>query len=88
MKVTLPSVRGSGTLQKLFGEGPSGVVLVIPADREAALRACAQDHDVALWTLGSVGGDLLEIAPVLATPIDALRRAHAGGLAAALGRPA
>ena len=86
MKVTLPSVRGSGTLAKLFGEGPSGIVLVIPPDDETLLRACAAEHDTALWTLGSIGGDILEIAPVLAMPIDALRRAHGGGLAAALGR--
>jgi len=86
MKVTLPSVRGTGTLAKLFGEGPSGIVLVIPAQHEAALRASAQEHAVPLWTLGSIGGDILEIAPVLAMPIDALRRAHGGGLAAALGR--
>ena len=86
MKVTLPSVRGTGTLAKLFGEGPSGIVLVIPAQHEAALRASAQEHAVPLWTLGSIGGDILEIAPILAMPIDALRRAHGGGLAAALGR--
>jgi phosphoribosylformylglycinamidine synthase len=86
MKVTLPSARGGGTLAKLFGEGPSGVVLVVPPDREADLRDAAREHDVPLWTLGAVGGDILEVAPVLATPIDALRRAHQGGLAAALGR--
>ena len=86
MKVTLPSVRGSGTLAKLFGEGPGGIVLVIPADDETDLRACAAEHDVVIWTLGSIGGDILEIAPILAMPIDALRRAHGGGLAAALGR--
>ena len=87
MQVTLPPVRG-GTIAKLFGEGPGGIVLVVPPDREAALRACAADHGVELWTLGAIGGDILEIVPVLAMPIDALRRAYEGGLAAALGRQA
>jgi len=86
MKVTLPSARGGGTLQKLFGEGPGGIVLVVSPDREADLRACAAEHTVELWTLGAIGGDILEIAPVLATPIDALREAHESGLAVALGR--
>src|SRR5687767_15004633 len=87
MKVTLPSVRGTGTVAKLFGEGPGGVVLVLRPQDEAAVRAVAAEHDVPLWTLGSIGGDILEIAPVLAMPIDSLRRAYTGGLAAALGRP-
>jgi phosphoribosylformylglycinamidine synthase II len=87
MKVTLPSVRGTGTVAKLFGEGPSGVVLVVRPQDEAAVRAVAAEHDVPLWTLGSIGGDILEIAPLLAMPIDSLRRAYTGGLAAALGRP-
>ena len=88
MKVTLPSARGAGTLAKLFGEGPGGIVLVVAPDREADLRACATEHGVELWTLGAIGGDILEIAPVLATPIDALRQAHESGLAASLGRKA
>jgi len=41
---------------------------------------------VPLWTLGTIGGDILEIAPVLGTPVEALVRAHRDGLAAALGR--
>ncbi|MDQ3097844.1 MAG: phosphoribosylformylglycinamidine synthase subunit PurL, partial [Chloroflexota bacterium] len=88
MQVTLPSVRGSGTLAKLFGEGPSGIVLVIAPGHEARVRELAAEHDVPLWTLGKIGGDLLEIAPILGTPIDALRRAYESGLATALGRTA
>jgi len=79
-------VRGSGTLAKLFGEGPSGIVLVIAPGHEARVRELAAEQDVPLWTLGKIGGDLLEIAPILGTPIDALRRAHESGLATALGR--
>ncbi|HET8569212.1 MAG TPA: phosphoribosylformylglycinamidine synthase subunit PurL [Candidatus Limnocylindria bacterium] len=88
MRVALPSVRGQGRLAALFGEGPSGVVLVVPPDREDALREAAGAADVELWTLGTIGGDILEVAPVLAAPIDALRRAYEGGLAHALGRDA
>ena len=86
MQVTLPSVRGSGTLAKLFGEGASGIVLVIAPEHEAGVRELAAEHDVPLWTLGKIGGDLLEIAPILGTPVAALRRAYESGLATALGR--
>ena len=50
--------------------------------------ALAAQHDVPVWTLGRIGGDLLEIAPVLGLPIAALVDAHRNGLARALGREA
>jgi phosphoribosylformylglycinamidine synthase len=86
MKVTLPAVRGIDRRVALFGEGPSGVVLVIGPSLEQQVRALAAQHDVPVWTLGTIGGDLLEIAPVLGMPIAALVDAHSGGLARALGR--
>ena len=86
MKVTLPAVRGIDKRVMLFGEGPSGIVLVIDTAREAAVRALATEHAVPLWTLGSIGGDILEVAPVLGTPVAALARAHREGLGRALGR--
>ncbi|TMJ94502.1 MAG: phosphoribosylformylglycinamidine synthase subunit PurL, partial [Actinobacteria bacterium] len=86
MKVTLPAVRGVDKRVMLFGEGPSGVVLVIAPAQEAAVRALAAREQIALWTLGTIGGDLLEVAPVLGLPVASLARAHGGGLAAALGR--
>ena len=86
MKVTLPALRGIDKRVMLFGEGPSGVVLVVEPARESLVRGLAERERVALWTLGSVGGDLLEVAPVLGLPVASLARAHAGGLAAALGR--
>ena len=86
LRATLPARRGIGTLAALFGEGPSGIVLVVPPDRVEAVRALATSRDVPLWTLGAVGGDILEVAPVLGMPIAALRAAFSGGLASALGR--
>ncbi len=86
MRVTLPAVRGIDKRVMLFGEGPSGIVLVIRTADELLVRAIATEHDVPLWTLGSIGGDILEIAPVLGTPVEALARAHRDGLARALGR--
>jgi phosphoribosylformylglycinamidine synthase len=86
MKVTLPAVRGIDRRVALFGEGPSGVVLVIGPSLEQQVRALAAQNDVPVWTLGTIGGDLLEIAPVLGMPIAALVDAHSGGLARALGR--
>ena len=86
MKVMLPAVRGIDKRVMLFGEGPSGIVLVIRTTDELMVRAIASEHDVPLWTLGSIGGDILEIAPVLGTPVEALVRAHRDGLGRALGR--
>jgi len=86
MKVTLPAVRGIDRRVALFGEGPSGIVLVVAPDDLHAVRTLAAQNDVPIWLLGTMGGDLLEIAPVLGTPIASLRDAHEGGLAAALGR--
>jgi phosphoribosylformylglycinamidine synthase len=88
MKVTLPAIRGIDKRVALFGEGPSGIVLVIDPAREDEVRALAREHDVPLWTLGTIGGDLLEVAPVLGTPVTALADAHARGLGRALGRDA
>jgi phosphoribosylformylglycinamidine (FGAM) synthase-like enzyme len=86
MKVVLPAVRGIDKRVALFGEGPSGIVLVVGPSLEARVRALAAQHDVPVWTLGTIGGDLLEIAPVLGMPIASLVDAHSSGLARALGR--
>jgi len=64
----------------------SPCVLVIRTTDELMVRAIASEHDVPLWTLGAIGGDILEIAPVLGTPVEALVRAHRDGLGRALGR--
>jgi phosphoribosylformylglycinamidine synthase II len=88
MKVTLPAIRGIDKRVALFGEGPSGIVLVIDPARDNDVRALAREHNVPLWTLGTIGGDLLEVPPVLGTPVPALVEAHAHGLGRALGRDA
>jgi phosphoribosylformylglycinamidine (FGAM) synthase-like enzyme len=88
IKVTLPAIRGIDKRIALFGEAPSGIVLVIDPARDNEVRALASEHNVPLWTLGTVGGDLLEVAPVLGTPVSALADAHARGLARVLGRAA
>ncbi|MEK7859783.1 MAG: AIR synthase related protein, partial [Chloroflexota bacterium] len=86
LRVTLPAVRGMSLLASLFGEGPSGIVLVVAPRDEARVRALAEEHDVSLRTLGAVGGRDLRIAGVLGVPVSALARAHDEGLPRALGR--
>ena len=86
MKVTLPAVRGIDKRVALFGEGPSGIVLVVDPAREGEVRELAARHEVPVWTLGAIGGDLLEVAPVLGMPVASLAEAHRTGLARALGR--
>jgi phosphoribosylformylglycinamidine synthase II len=86
MKVTLPAVRGIDKRVALFGEGPSGIVLVVGPSLESQVRALAAQNDVPVWTLGTIGGDLVEIAPVLGLPVASLVEAHGSGLARALGR--
>ena len=88
MKVTLPAIRGVDKRVALFGEAPSGIVLVIDPAREPEVRTLAREHGVPVWTLGAVGGDLLEVVPVLGMPVASLARAHADGLGRALGRTA
>jgi phosphoribosylformylglycinamidine synthase len=88
MKVTLPAIRGIDKRVALFGEGPSGIVLVVAPDDADRVRALAAGLDVPTWTLGTIGGDLLEIAPVLGMPIASLAQAHGHGLGRALGREA
>jgi phosphoribosylformylglycinamidine (FGAM) synthase-like enzyme len=86
IKVTLPAVRGIDKRVALFGEGPSGVVLVVDRTTISMVSALAERREVPVWTLGRIGGDLLEIAPVLGTPLASLAQAHAHGLGRALGR--
>jgi phosphoribosylformylglycinamidine (FGAM) synthase-like enzyme len=88
MKVTLPAIRGIDKRVALFGEGPSAIVLVVAPDDADRVRSLATGLDVPMWTLGTIGGDLLEIAPVLGMPIASLAQAHGHGLARALGREA
>jgi phosphoribosylformylglycinamidine synthase len=86
MKVTLPAVRGIDKRVALFGEAPSGIVLVVDPAKADEVRALAKEQDVPLWTLGAIGGDLLEVAPVLGMPLASIQNAHRNGLARALGR--
>jgi phosphoribosylformylglycinamidine synthase II len=88
MHVRLPEVPGGRTREALFGEGPSAIVLVVDHGHAEQVVALAREHGVALWTLGTVGGDLLEIAPVIGMPVASLADAHGSGLAGALAQRA
>src|SRR5260221_8180478 len=63
MKVTLPAVRGIDKRVALFGEGPSGIVLVADPAPLDMLYALAEQHEVPVWTLGKIGGGPPRDAP-------------------------
>jgi phosphoribosylformylglycinamidine synthase len=95
MKVTLPTAGApdlgapAPRIDKrvaLFGEAPSGIVLVVAPDDLNPLRTLAAQNDVSLWVLGAMGGDLFEVEPVLGMPVASLRDAYERGLPRALGR--
>jgi phosphoribosylformylglycinamidine synthase subunit PurL len=71
----------------LFGEAPSRIVISFAPSDEAAVRA--QLQDAPLTILGQTGGKDLSIrvdeALVVDVPVAALRDAHQGGLAQAIG---
>ncbi len=73
------------TLAALYGEAPSRILVSVAADRYAELEALASTHGVPLTRLGVSGGDRLTFAGGLDAPVDELRAAWRGGLAAALG---
>jgi phosphoribosylformylglycinamidine synthase II len=60
----------------LFGEGPGGVVMAGSSDAVEAVEGAR--------VIGIVGGDTLEIAGVLSTPVSRLREVYEGAIPAAV----
>jgi phosphoribosylformylglycinamidine synthase subunit PurL len=60
----------------LFGEGPGGVVMAGSRDAVEAVEGAR--------VIGIVGGDTLEIAGVLSTPVSRLREVYEGAIRAAV----
>ena len=81
-RVTLP---GPADLTlRLFGEGPSVIVLSAPRDRAAQIVADARARGAPAEIVGEVGGDALIIEGVGAVRVAALHDAWAHGLERAL----
>jgi phosphoribosylformylglycinamidine synthase len=58
----LVELRGCSGETALFGEGPGGILLALPADAAADLVAAAKEAGVDALELGVAGGDRIEIS--------------------------
>jgi phosphoribosylformylglycinamidine synthase len=69
----------------LYSESPARVVAEVAPGAEAALAGLCQRHEVPLASLGTVGGDRLEVAGCFSVALDDLAAARAGVLPALFG---
>ncbi len=78
----LPSAFGwcSRTDAQLFGEAQSRVLLSARPEHVPMIEAFAHQHGLECHTLGTVGGDHLEIEGVLSLPLDTLHATYEGAV--------
>ena len=53
----------------LFGEAPARIVVSAASDNLDALRGLCEQHGVAIYEIGSVGGDSLRVADLIDVPL-------------------
>jgi phosphoribosylformylglycinamidine synthase subunit PurL len=70
--------------QVLCSEAPGRVVVTVPSRHVRAFAQLCDDAGVPLEDVGTVGGDRLVIGDLIDLPMEDVRRALAGGLAAVL----
>ncbi len=73
--VTVSPEEGVDARQVLFSESPGRVVVTVPSAHVRTLARLCSDADVPMRDIGTVGGDVLEIAGVVALPLDDVRQA-------------
>jgi phosphoribosylformylglycinamidine synthase len=85
--VSLPDEGASAALPSdpfvaLFSESVARAVVVVPAQRVAAVEAAARTYGVPVTRLGTTGGDSLTVEGQFSLPLDELRDVHTATLPA------
>ena len=70
----------------LFGEGQSRIVVSLPEEDLAAVRALAADHGVPCTVIGRVQGDAIVLGDKVSAPLASAQRAWQNGVAEALAK--
>jgi phosphoribosylformylglycinamidine synthase len=74
--IELPAIAGASTLQALFHEEPSRVLVSFPPEHRAKVQERCNTLGVPFVLLGFVGGDTLEIEDVVDVPVQVLTESH------------
>ncbi|MDE2816338.1 MAG: phosphoribosylformylglycinamidine synthase subunit PurL [Chloroflexota bacterium] len=78
-------IPGEGRVDSLlFGEGQSRIVVSLPEENLAAVRALAGDQGVPCTVIGSVQGDAVVLGDKVSMPLASAQRAWQNGVAEAL----
>jgi phosphoribosylformylglycinamidine synthase len=78
--IELPSIQGASTLQALFHEEPSRVIVSFPPENRVKVQERCSALGVPFELLGFVGGDTLEIADLVEVPVQVLAESHVRAL--------
>ena len=78
--IELPSIEGASTLQALFHEEPSRVIVSFPPENRVKVQERCTALGVPWVLLGLVGGDTLEIEDLLEVPVQVLAESHVRAL--------
>jgi phosphoribosylformylglycinamidine synthase II len=78
--IELPAIANASTLQALFHEEPSRVLVSFPPEHRAKVQERCTTLGVPFELLGFVGGDTLEIEDVVDVPVQVLTESHVRAL--------
>ena len=86
--IELSAIKGASTLQMLFHEEPSRVVLSFPPEHRAKVQERCTALGVPFELLGFVGGDTLEVEDLIDVPVQVLTESHLRALDRVVESPA
>jgi phosphoribosylformylglycinamidine synthase len=78
--IELSSIAGASTLQALFHEEPSRVLVSFPPEHRAKVQERCNSLGVPFDLLGFVGGDTLEVEDLVDLPVQVLTESHVRAL--------
>jgi phosphoribosylformylglycinamidine (FGAM) synthase-like enzyme len=78
--IELPGIGGASSLQALFHEEPSRVLVSFPPEHRAKVQERCSALGVPFELLGFVGGDTLEIEDLVDVPVQVLTESHVRAL--------